>query len=57
MVKADGSAIRELAKIEMQDLLIPDDFGLQPLTNQAEPCLCKSLKTGMGKDQPFLPPN
>jgi DNA replication protein DnaC len=31
MAKADGSYIRELAKIERQDLLILDDFGLQPL--------------------------
>ncbi len=31
MAKADGSYIRELAKLERQDLLILDDFGLQPL--------------------------
>jgi len=31
MAKADGSYIREIAKIERQDLLILDDFGLQPL--------------------------
>jgi len=31
MTKADGSYIREVAKIERQDLLILDDFGLQPL--------------------------
>lgn len=31
MAKADGSYIREVAKIERQDLLILDDFGLQPL--------------------------
>jgi len=30
MAKADGSYIREIAKIERQDLLILDDFGLQP---------------------------
>ena len=30
MAKADGCAIRELAKIEKQDVLILDDFGLQP---------------------------
>lgn len=30
MAKADGSAIRELSKIERQDLLILDDFGIQP---------------------------
>ncbi|MGD0455958.1 MAG: IS21-like element helper ATPase IstB [Solirubrobacteraceae bacterium] len=31
MAKADGSYIREIAKIERQDLLILDDFGLQPM--------------------------
>jgi len=31
MAKADGSYIKEIAKIERQDLLILDDFGLQPL--------------------------
>ena len=33
MMKADGSYIREVAKIEKQDLLILDDFGLQALDN------------------------
>jgi len=38
MAKADGSYIREVAKIERQDLLILDDFGLQPLdaSNRSE---------------------
>src|SRR5690606_23242106 len=31
MAKADGSSIKELSKIERQDLLILDDFGIQPL--------------------------
>ncbi len=34
MGKADGSYIREISKIERQDLLILDDFGLLPLDNQ-----------------------
>ena len=34
MAKADGSYLKELSKIERQDLLILDDFGLQPLDNQ-----------------------
>ena len=29
MAKADGSYLRELAKIERQDVIILDDFGLQ----------------------------
>jgi DNA replication protein DnaC len=31
MAKADGSYLRELAKIERQDIIILDDFGLQAL--------------------------
>jgi len=34
MAKADGSYLKEMAKIERQHLLILDDFGLQPLDNQ-----------------------
>ena len=34
MAKADGSYLKELAKIERQQLIILDDFGLQPLDNQ-----------------------
>jgi DNA replication protein DnaC len=30
IAKADGSAIKELMKIEKMDLLILDDFGIQP---------------------------
>ena len=34
MAKADGSYLKELAKIERQHLIILDDFGLQPMDNQ-----------------------
>lgn len=34
MAKADGSYLKELAKIERQHLVILDDFGLQALDNQ-----------------------
>lgn len=34
MAKADGSYLKELAKIQRHNLLILDDFGLQPLDNQ-----------------------
>ena len=34
MSKADGSYMREINRIEKQDLLILDDFGLQELDNQ-----------------------
>lgn len=35
MVKADGSYLREITRIERVDLLIIDDFGLQPLDDQS----------------------
>lgn len=34
MLKADGSYLREITRMEKADLLIIDDFGLQPLDNQ-----------------------
>lgn len=34
IAKADGSYLRELAKIQRQNLVILDDFGLQPLDSQ-----------------------
>ena len=34
MAKADGSYLKEMAKLERQHLIILDDFGLQPLDNQ-----------------------
>lgn len=34
MAKADGSYLKELAKIQRHKLIILDDFGLQPLDNQ-----------------------
>ncbi len=33
MSKADGAYLKDIAKIERQDLLILDDFGLKPLDN------------------------
>lgn len=35
MQKADGSYLKEMAKIERQDLVILDDFGLQPIDSQS----------------------
>lgn len=36
MAKADGSYMKELSKIESQDLLIIDDFGLQAINNEKQ---------------------
>ena len=44
MGKADGSYIREIAKIERQDLLILDDFGLLPIDNQNRSALMEIVE-------------
>jgi len=35
MAKVDGSYVKEMARIERQDVIILDDFGLQPMDSQA----------------------
>ncbi len=49
MAKADGSAIRELAKIERQDLLILDDFGIQPFDQTSRASLMEIIEDRHGK--------
>lgn len=49
MAKADGSSIKELIKIEKQDLLILDDFGIQPLDQQARSSLLDIIEDRHGK--------
>lgn len=49
MAKADGSSIKELMKIEKQDLLILDDFGIQPLDQQARSSLLDIIEDRHGK--------
>jgi DNA replication protein DnaC len=44
MGKADGSYMRELSKIERQDLLILDDFGLVPIDNQNRSALMEIIE-------------
>jgi len=48
MAKADGSYIREIAKIERQDLLILDDFGLQPLDGYSRSVLMEIIEDRHG---------
>ena len=49
MAKADGSVIKELMKIEKQDLLILDDFGLQTLDAQSRSSLMDIIEDRHGK--------
>ena len=49
MAKADGSYIKETAKIERQELLIFDDFGIQPFDAQSRAALMEIIEDRHGK--------
>jgi DNA replication protein DnaC len=49
MMKADGSYLREVSRIEKQDLLILDDFGLQPMDNHNRSALMELIEDRHGK--------
>jgi DNA replication protein DnaC len=49
MAKADGSYIRDVSKIERVDLLILDDFGLQPLDNLNRAAMMEIIEDRHGK--------
>lgn len=49
MAKADGSYIKEIAKIERQNLLILDDFGIQPFDAQSRAALMEIIEDRHGK--------
>lgn len=54
MAKADGSVIKELMKIEKQDLLILDDFGMQPFDNQSRASLMEIIEDRHGKHSTLI---
>lgn len=49
MSKADGSYVKEIARIEKQDLLILDDFGIQPFDNPSRSSLMEIIEDRHGK--------
>ena len=49
MNKADGTYMREIAKIERQHLIILDDFGLNPLDAQSRSALMEIVEDRHGK--------
>lgn len=49
MAKADGSYLKELSRIERQDLLIVDDFGIQPLDSQSRATLMEIIEDRHGR--------
>ena len=49
MAKADGEHLKELSKIEKQDALILDDFGVQPFDTQSRALLLDIIEDRHGK--------
>lgn len=49
MNKADGSYTKEINRIEKQDLLILDDFGLHPLDDQSKLSLLEIIEDRHGR--------
>jgi len=49
MAKADGSYLKELVKIEKQDLILIDDFGIQPLDSASRTVLMEIIEDRHGK--------
>jgi DNA replication protein DnaC len=54
MAKADGSYLREIAKMERQHLLIFDDFGIQPLDTQSRSMLMEIIEDRHGKGSTII---
>lgn len=54
MSKADNSYIKEIRKIEQQNLIILDDFGLQPLDIQSRLALLEILDDRHGKHSTII---
>jgi DNA replication protein DnaC len=54
MSKADGSYYKEINKIEKQDLLILDDFGLQPLDNYSRSTLMEIIEDRHGRKSTII---
>lgn len=54
MAKADGSYIKEIAKIERQHLLILDDFGIQPLDAPSRAALMEIIEDRHGKSSTII---
>lgn len=54
IAKADGSYIKELARMERQHLLIIDDFGIQPLDAQSRSTLMEIIEDRHGKSSTII---
>ena len=54
IAKTEGSYLRELAKIEKQQLLIIDDFGIQGLDAQSRSALMEIMEDRHGKSSTII---
>ena len=54
MAKADGTYLKEINKIEKQDLLILDDFGLQPLDTYKRYALMEVIEDRHGRKSTLI---
>jgi len=54
MLKADGSHIKEIGRIEKYDLLILDDFGMQPLDNVTRMALMEIIEDRHGRKSTII---
>lgn len=54
VAKADGSYLKEIARIEKQHLLLIDDFGLQPLDAQSRMVLMEIIEDRHGKSSTVI---
>ena len=54
MAKADGSYLKEIDRIEKQDLLILDDFGLQELDNNKRQALMEMMEDRHGNKSTII---
>lgn len=52
--KADGSYLKQISKIEKQDLLILDDFGLQPLETNSRMMLLEIIEDRHGRKSTII---
>lgn len=54
IAKADGSSFKELVKLEKQDLLILDDFGIQPFDHQSRMLLMEIIEDRHGRKSTLI---
>lgn len=54
IAKADGSYLKELARIEKQHVLLIDDFGIQPLDAQSRSALMEIMEDRHGKSSTII---